>query len=127
MLGSCSIDLRRIDAGELRDEREPAVPERERVAGMEAAVLELVDGAQRERAEVVELPDAAEVEDHVALDDALDPPERGAERDAAERDGPPCRAAPAPSSARQRERQRDRAGDEHEHERQRRARRARRT
>ena len=48
-------DRGRVDAAELRDEREPPVPERERVAGVEPAVLELVDGAQRERAEVVEL------------------------------------------------------------------------
>ena len=48
----------RIDSSELRHEREPAVPERERVAGMKAAVPELVDRPQRQRAEVVELADA---------------------------------------------------------------------
>ena len=44
-------DGRRVDAAELCDEREPAVPERKRVAGMQPAVLELVDRAERQRAE----------------------------------------------------------------------------
>ena len=48
------------------DEREEPVPERKRVARMEAAVLELVDRAQVEVAEVDELPYARLVEEPVA-------------------------------------------------------------
>src|SRR5206468_10691013 len=77
--------LRGVDARELRDVREEAVPQRKRVAGMQPAVDELVDGAEVQRAERVELPDAAEVEERVAMDDAGDVPERDAERETSER------------------------------------------
>ena len=66
---------------------------------MEPAVLELVDGAQRERAEVVELANAPEVEERVALDEPLDPPEGPAQPDSGERDHAERsrrRVAPAP-------------------------------
>ena len=59
-------DQRRVDPASLRDEREEQVPERERVARVEPAVAELVDGPQREPAEVEELPHAREVEERVA-------------------------------------------------------------
>ena len=59
-------DPLRVDAAELGDEREERVPERERVPGVEPAVPELVDGAQREPAEVEQLPHAREVEVVVA-------------------------------------------------------------
>ena len=113
-------DRRRVDTAELRHEREPPVPERERVARMQAAVLELVHRAQRERAEVEELAHATEVKERIAVDDALDAPERDAEADPGDRDetsparGLGIRAAlPAP-----REGQGDRAGGEDERERQ---------
>src|SRR5207244_3024624 len=78
-------DRGRIDSADLRDEREPAVPERKGVAGVEPAVLELVDGAQRERAEVVELADATEMEERVAFGEPLDPPQSRTEPDSGER------------------------------------------
>jgi len=77
--------LRRIDAGELRDEREEPVPERERVAGVQPAVRELVDRPDVQRAERVQLPDAAEVEERVAVHDARDVPEHGAEHEPCQR------------------------------------------
>ena len=119
-------DGARIDAREPRDEREPAVPERERVARVQASVLELVDRAQRERAEVVELAHPAEMEERVALDDPLDAPERDPEAEAGERDGRghPRVTAARPATAK---RERRRTGDEHEHERERQRRRGRRT
>ena len=52
---------------DLRDQREEPVPERERVAGMEAAVRELRDPVERQRVELEELPDACEMEEPVAL------------------------------------------------------------
>ena len=67
-------DRARVDGGELRHERKPAVPERERVARVQPSVLELVDRPKRESAEVVELAHAPEVEERVALDDPLDAP-----------------------------------------------------
>ena len=77
-------DRDRIDAGEPCDEREQAVPERKRVAGVQAAVAELVDRAERDRAEIVELADAAEVEERVSLWLAREVPEREAEPDPGE-------------------------------------------
>ena len=68
-------DLGGVDTGQLRDEREKAVPERERIARVQPAVAVLVQGAQRERAEVVELPDPAEMEERIAAI-RRDPPER---------------------------------------------------
>jgi hypothetical protein len=111
---------RRVDTAEPRHEREPPVPEREGVARMQPAVLELVHRAQRERAEVEELAHAAEMKERVAVDDALDAPQRDAEADPGERDETsPARGLrmlatpPAP-----REGQRGRAGSENERERQ---------
>ena len=118
MLGSCSTTFVGSTRASFGDEREPAVPERERVSRMEPAVLELVHRAQRERAEVVELPDAAEVEERVAVDDALDPPEERAEHDSREHDrassGQGLVAAPPPP--RERKRHHARGEDERERE-----------
>jgi hypothetical protein len=80
-------DRRRVDAAELRDEREPPVPERERIARVQPAVGELVDGPERERAEVAELADPPEVEERVALHEPLEAPERDPEADARECSG----------------------------------------
>src|SRR5207237_4007754 len=64
---------------DLRDERVERVPEGERVAGMQAAVLELVDGAQMQVAEVDELAHPREVEEAVTGDDAGHVPQRDAD------------------------------------------------
>ncbi len=85
-------DRRRVDPGEPGDEGEEAVPERECVPGVQPAVTELVDGAERERPEVVELPDAGEVEEVVPTGQMPhQEPERDPEADAGgndcERDG----------------------------------------
>src|SRR4051812_35833065 len=74
--------LRRIEAGDLADEREPCMPERERVTGMQTAVAELVDRPQRQPAEVGELANPREVEERVAADDPLDRPECDSEAEA---------------------------------------------
>src|SRR5262249_8894043 len=58
----------RIEPGHLRHERVEAVPERERVARVKAAVLELVDRSQVKIAEVEQLADAREVEERIAGD-----------------------------------------------------------
>ena len=110
-------DRGRVDVRHLRDEREPAVPERERVPGMEAAVLELVHRAERERSEVVELANPSEVEDRVAMDDALDPPQQSAEHRADEDDCAVGGRAVAARSPPKRERQRRGAGAQIETER----------
>ena len=68
-----------IDAGEARDDRHAAVPERKRVAGVEPAVQELADVVQRERVQRVELANAAEVHEGVAGQDVVDRPQRAAE------------------------------------------------
>ena len=79
-------DLRRVDAGEFGDEREEPVPERERVPRMQPAVDELVDRADVQRPECVELPHAPEVEQRVPVDDAGDAPERDPEEETRRRD-----------------------------------------
>ena len=70
----------RVDASEPRDKREEAVPERKRVTGVKAAVLELPDVLQRERAEDLELAHPGEVEECVAIEDGH-PPEGDPEAD----------------------------------------------
>ena len=72
-------DVGRVRSRDLRDEREEAVPERERVAGMEAAVGELVRAAEGEVAEREELLDPREVEEAVAADVPRDVPQEEAE------------------------------------------------
>ena len=80
-------DGRGIDAGEARDDRHTAVPERKGVAGMQPAVQELADVVQRERVERVELADAAEVHESVAGQDVVDRPQRTAEDQPRRADG----------------------------------------
>src|SRR5207237_4765774 len=77
----------RIDVREPRDQRQEPVPERKRVARMEAPVLELADVLERERAEDLELPDAGKVEERVAVEHGYMPesdPERNPGRDDAD-------------------------------------------
>ena len=67
--GRCVTTRSGSSPGDLRDEREEAVPERKRVAGMQAAVGELRDAVEREVVELEELPGAGEMEQPVALHD----------------------------------------------------------
>ena len=95
----------RIESGEPRDEREQTVPQRKCVAGVQAAVLELVDRPQMQRRQVDELADARLVKEAVAGDRALDVPEEPAEDDADEPDRRPwlrSRAGPVPVPGEQR-------------------------
>ena len=99
-----------VDSGQLRDQREEAVEERERVAGMEPAVAVLVDAPQRDRAEVDELAHAAEVEERVAAV-GRDPPERDSGREAERQDREAPRGdAQRAASKRERRRGEPRAG-----------------
>ncbi len=70
----------RVDVGQARDHRQPGMPHRERVAGVEAAVAELVDHAERGQVERLELPHPAEVEQRVAVDRVRGPPDRAREQ-----------------------------------------------
>ena len=70
----------RVDVGQPRDHRQPGMPHRERVAGMEAAVAELVDDVERGQVERLELPHPAEVEERVAVDRVRRPPDRAREQ-----------------------------------------------
>ena len=78
-------DVRRIGTGDLRDEGQQPVPERERVARVQAPVRELVQRVERQVAEVGELARPREVEEAVAAHLAGDVPEEDAEQDAARR------------------------------------------
>ena len=71
----------RVDSGEPRHEAHEHVPQRERVAGVQPTVHELVHGLEPEVVERLELPDAGEVEEPVAVELPGDRPERDAERD----------------------------------------------
>ena len=72
-------DVDGIGTRDLGDEREEAVPEGKRVAGVEPAVRELVRAAEREIAEGEELLDPGEVEEAVAADVPGNVPEEEAE------------------------------------------------
>ena len=72
----------RVRPGQPRDEREEELPERERVAGMEPAVLELVHRPQVQVAEREQLANAGEVEERVAVERARDLPDQHAGEDA---------------------------------------------
>src|SRR5919197_4964023 len=62
-------DVGHVDAGEQGNESEGAVPERKRVAGVQAAVAELVhDAERREVVEIGELPLPGEMEEPVPRD-----------------------------------------------------------
>ena len=67
--------LGRIGEGDLRDESEERVPERERVAGVQAAVGEFIHRRQGEAPELGELAGARQVEETVAADFSCDAPE----------------------------------------------------
>ncbi len=88
-----------IDAREPRDERQQLVPERERVARMKAAVLELVDRPQMQRRQVDELAHTSFVEETVTGDGTFDVPEKPPEDEPDEPDPRArlgARGAPAP-------------------------------
>ena len=117
-------DVCRIDEGDASDERQEAVPERERITGVETAVGELVHRVERERAEGVELAHARKVEEPVAADLAGNRPEQEAE-DGARAEDPPAARNPLGSRRataggerddsdrdQQPDRQRQRAADE---------------
>ena len=106
--GLVEHDAGGIDAGEARDDRHAAVPERERVAGVEPAVQELADVVQRERVERIELADAAQVHEGVAGQDVVDRPQRAAEDQPRGADG----ETDEPHARRLRLTRSDRAGDE---------------
>ena len=89
--GLVQDDLGRVDERDTRNERQKAVPEREGVAGMEAAVGELVDRLEREGVERLQLADPREMEEAVAADLAGDVPEQHAEHDAGAQHPPPSR------------------------------------
>ena len=89
--GLVEDDVRRVEEADPGDEREEAVPERERVAGVETTVGELIDGVERERAERIELPHAREVEEAVAADLPGDVPEQEPEHGACDEDPSPPR------------------------------------
>ena len=79
-----------VDAGQPRDQRDCSVPERERVARMEAPVLELVHGAERgERVELGQLAHAGQVEEQVAFNGARRPPDEAGERNGRAENGQP--------------------------------------
>ena len=79
-------DLRRIDSGKLRDQGEKSVPQRKRIAGVQSAVRELVDRADVQRAEGVELAHAPEVEERIAVHHSGDVPKGDPEQKTDERD-----------------------------------------
>ena len=64
------------------------MPERERVAGVQPAVRELVHGLERQLVERVELAHAGEVEERVAAELPGDRPERDPEADPGQRRRP---------------------------------------
>ena len=109
--------LGRVDAADLRDERQEAVPERERIAGMEPAVGELVRALEREVVEREELLDAREVEEPVAADLPATRQRRIPNPAPEERREPPAANAVHPRPPPDRERERHQTGGEHQHER----------
>ena len=77
--GFVAHDERRVDAGQLGDPGEKPVPERERVAGVQAAVPELVHGVDPHVVERDQLAHPCQVEERVAVDGPREPPERDPE------------------------------------------------
>ncbi len=122
-------DPLRILARDLRDQRDEAVPERKRVAGVQAAVGELGDPLERQVVELEQLPRTREVEETVTLHRRRrDPQEHADDRAPEERPGTPRNGlggGPAPEAAehgrgdgdeneqyeRQRQRRAEREGD----------------
>ena len=116
--GLVQDNLRRVEEGDTRDERQEAMPERERVAGMQPTVGELVHGVERERVERLELAHAREMEEAVAPDLAGDPPEQNAQSDAEAQRPPAAGAEALGTGSAPNEGQRDDGGREQQHERQ---------
>ncbi len=118
-------DLGRVDARQLRDQREERVPERERVAGVQPAVHELAHAFERELVERQELPHAREVEQRVAGRLGEHVPEQHAGKDADPEHREPDRIPRAQRSTPEPDgdRRQSRGEQEPEGERQRRARR----
>ncbi len=116
--GLVQDDLRRIEEGDACDEREKAVPEREGVARMQAAVGELIDRLERERVERLQLANARQMEEAVATDLARDVPQQHAEHDAGAEHPPPPRDPLGPRRA-PHERERRDSGSEQQEESQR--------
>ena len=83
-------DVGDVGAGQPRDQRDSSVPERERVARMQAPVLELVHRPERgQRIELGQLAHAGQVKEPVAFDGARRPPDEAGERDGRDENGEP--------------------------------------
>ena len=108
-------DLGWIEERDTCDERQKAVPEREGVAGMRAAVGELLDRLEREGVERLQLADARQVEEAVAADLARDVPQQHAEHGAGAEHPPPPRNPLGPRRA-PHERERRDSGSEQQEE-----------
>ena len=93
-------DVDRVGARDLRDQREEAVPQRERVAGMEPAVRELVERVQREVVEREELLHPREMEEAVTADVPGDVPEEQTEHRPGGEDPAACPERPRRRRAR---------------------------
>ena len=109
-------DLRGVDEGDLRDQRQERLPEWECVARVEPSVGELVHRAQVEVAQLDELTCARQVEEPITADLAGDVPEQQAQHGS----GGPHPRAPGDLGHRwpaHRKRRRDERGDEEQHER----------
>ncbi len=117
-------DLLGVLVRHLRDEREKAVPERERIAGVQAPVGELRHAVERQAVEVEELPRTREVEEPVSLHGrSCDPHDEADHRTPEERDRArrhTLRLGPATPGAESQSRERDDHEDD-ERQRERRA------
>ena len=116
--GLVQDDLGWIEERDPSDERQKAVPEREGVARMQAAVGELVDRLEREGVERLQLANPRQVEEAVAADLAGDVPEQHAEHHSGSEHPPPPGNPLRPRRA-PHERERHDAGAEQQDERQR--------
>ena len=115
--GLVQDDVRRVEKGNAGNESEKGVPEREGVAGMQAAVRELVHSVKRERVERLELAHPSEVEEAVAADLAGDVPEQDPEH-RARAEHPPAAGEPPGAGSAPAEAEGHEAGSEQQHERQ---------
>src|SRR6266545_6536381 len=76
----------RVDCAEPSDKRNGRMPDREGISGVEPSVAELVDDVERAQVERLELTDAPEMEETVAVDRVCRPPDGTGEHRAAEGD-----------------------------------------
>src|SRR6266536_1430920 len=110
---------RRVDVAEPGDKSNSRVPDRERIAGVEPSVPELVDDIERAQVERLQLADAREMEETVAVDRVRRPPDGTGEHGAAEGNAPeghslyPLRGHRRPENSRN-ERSRGKAGEQPE-------------